>query len=89
MAINLVSADYLSSDEHLTGELPMLLSGEQREGKTILCVIVRHCAFQDSDLAQFTPINKPDQPLSIMQAAYREELWGELAGLIKDQLGRG
>ncbi len=83
IAIILVSAYYLSSDEHITGELPELLSEEQHEGKRILCVIVRHCAFEDSDLAQFTPINNPDQPLSMISAAQREEIWRKLANLVK------
>jgi len=77
VAILLVSADFLSSDLITKVQLPVLLKAASDEGTVILCVILRPCAFQDSDLEQFRPVNT--QPLSKMSQDGREEVWNNLA----------
>ena len=61
VGIFLVSADFLASDFIHAEELPSLLKAADREGATLLTIIVRPCegAFQDSPLSQLQSMNGP------------------------------
>jgi nucleoside phosphorylase len=86
VAVLLVSADFLASDYIATDELPPLLTAAEQEGATILPVILRPCAFKDTNLAQFQAINTPSKPLSNMTRGKREEVWTKVAAVIKNTL---
>jgi nucleoside phosphorylase len=86
VAVILVSADFLASNFIATDELPPLLAAAEQEGAIILPVILRPCAFKDTNLAQFQAVNAPSKPLSNMTRGKREEVWAKVAELIKDTL---
>ncbi|GAB3637470.1 hypothetical protein GCM10027422_30600 [Hymenobacter arcticus] len=89
VGIFLVSADFLASDFIHAEELPPLLRAAEKEGATLLTVIVRPCtgAFQDSPLSQLQAMNGPHAPLSGMSKTQREQvmdsLYSELRGLFR------
>ncbi|OON67771.1 toll/interleukin-1 receptor domain-containing protein [Hymenobacter sp. CRA2] len=66
VAILLVSPDFLASDFIHNNELPPLLEAAQREGVTILSVIVSTCFFRRSVLSEFQAINTPDTALDTL-----------------------
>ncbi len=76
VGIFLVSADFLASDFIHAEELPPLLKAAEREGATLLTVVVRPCAgaFKDSPLNPLQAINSPDSPLSGMSKTQREQV---------------
>lgn len=84
--ILLISADFLASDFIANDVLPLVLAAAEQEEAIILSVILRPCAFKDTKLAQFQPVNAPSEPLSRMTSAKREQVWLELAELVKDAL---
>lgn len=86
IAVLLISAYFLASDFITTYELPPLKMAAQQKRLTILCVIVRPCLFEDSELAQFQAVNPPSQPLSVMERSQRDEVWIRVAELLKNRL---
>lgn len=76
VGIFLVSADFLASDFIHAEELPPLLKAAEREGATLLTVVVRPCAgaFKDSPLNPLQAMNGPDSPLSGMSKTQREQI---------------
>jgi hypothetical protein len=92
VGIFLVSADFLASDFIHAQELPPLLKAAEKEGATLLTIIVRPCggAFQDSPLSQLQAMNGPHAPLSGMSRTQREEVmvevYNELRGLFRRAL---
>lgn len=76
VGIFLISADFLASDFIHAEELPPLLQAAEKEGATLLTVIVRPCAgaFQDSPLSQLQSMNGPHAPLSGMNKNQREQV---------------
>jgi hypothetical protein len=83
VAVLLVSAEFLASDFIINNELPPLLKSASQNGTTILCVILRYCAFLDTKLAEFQAINPPSHPLSEMSRGKRDAVWSRVAKLIK------
>ncbi|MDB5269891.1 MAG: hypothetical protein JWP58_2931 [Hymenobacter sp.] len=94
VGIFLVSADFLASDFIHAEELPPLLQAADREGATLLTIIVRPCegAFQDSPLSELQSINGPRTPLSGMSRTQREqvmvEVYNELRSLFRSSAAR-
>jgi TIR domain len=86
VAILLISADFLASDFIANEELPHLLSAGKQEGIKILCVILGPCDFENTELAQFKSVNAPSAPLSSMARGKREEVWFQLAKIVKDSV---
>ena len=86
IAILLVSADYLASKFIQERELPFLLEADRAKDVTILSVILRPCAFQDTPLAQFQPVNSPSKPLSSMDKNKRNAVWVKVVELIQASL---
>lgn len=76
VGIFLVSADFLASDFIHAAELPPLLKAAEKEGATLLTIIVRPCAgaFQDSPLSQLQAMNGPHAPLSGLSKTQREQV---------------
>lgn len=66
-------------------ELPYLLQAEAR-GMRIYSVILRPCAFNHTELAQYEAINAPSSPLSTMNKAEQEAVWVRLTDLIRRTL---
>jgi hypothetical protein len=64
IAILLVSSNFLASRFIAENELPKILNASEREGVTIINVIIDTCAFDLSDLRVFQCINNPDSPLA-------------------------
>lgn len=83
VAILLISPEFLASDFIIKNELPPILKSANRDGTTILCVILRPCAFMDTDLVEFQAVNSPSQPLSEMSRGKRDAVWTKVVKMIK------
>ena len=86
VAILLISADFLASGFIVNNELPPLLAAAEREGATIVPVILRTCGFEDTGLAQFQAVNAPSNALSKMTPGRRDEIWAKVAEVVKKLL---
>jgi len=91
IAVLLVSADFLASDYIATDVLPQLLTAARQEGAVIICVILKHCPFDNTDLAQFQVMPSSDSsgtltPLGMMNPARRAKKWQEVADFIGQTL---
>ena len=83
VAILLVSPEFLASSFIARNELPPLLKAAEEEGVTILCVILRDCLFQDSNLKEFQSVNPPSEPLNGMSQRKRDAVWVKVAITVK------
>ncbi|WP_025740244.1 toll/interleukin-1 receptor domain-containing protein [Aquimarina pacifica] len=84
VAILLVSANFISSDFINNEELPALLSAAEDEGAYIFPIIVSYCMFHDiSALSKFQTINRPSEPLTIMNEGQRDALFTKVTKEIK------
>jgi hypothetical protein len=83
VAVLLISADFLASDSLANNELISLLAAAAYKGTTIYSVILRSCVFDDTELAQFHPINDAANPLSTMSKGKRDAVWTKIAELIR------
>lgn len=83
VAILLISADFMASDFIVDNELPPLLEAAEKEGKTIIPVIVKPCRFtSDKNLSKYQSINDPEYPLSGLRAHRREKIYVAVADRI-------
>jgi hypothetical protein len=82
VAILLVSPGFFASDTIARDELPTLLQLAEQDEIRILSVILRPCAYIDSSLARFKPVN--ERPLSSMTRSKRDEIWGNVVQLARD-----
>jgi TIR domain len=85
VAVLLVSADFIASDFIANNELPVLLAAAAHKGTIIYSVILRPCVFNDTELAQFHPINDVANPLSTMSKGKRDAVWTKIAESIRDR----
>lgn len=83
-AILLISPEFLASDFIIKNELPPLLRSAKQHGTRIFCVILRYCAFTDSNLSEFQAVNAPSQPLSQLNRGKRDVVWAKMAKMIKN-----
>ena len=86
VAVLLVSADFLASDFIIENELPPLLSAAEKEGAVIIPVILKPCAFSESELEKFQSINPPSKALSGLSKHEQEEVLVKVAKSIKEAL---
>lgn len=86
IAILLVSPEFLASGFIARNELPPLLQAAEEEGVIILCVILRDCLFQDSNLRVFQSVNPPSEPLNGMSQRKRDAVWVKVARIVKQCL---
>ncbi len=88
IAILLVSADFIASNFIAENILPPLLKAAETSGAIILPVIVSYCAFEDTPLQYFRPVNNLSKPLNKMKVSDRDEVWTNLVRyvmtLVKD-----
>ena len=86
VAVLLVSADFLASDSIVNNELTPLLTAAKGRGVLILPVILRACAFDQTDLARFQAVNKSSNPLNTMTRAKQDAIWVRVTESIRDAL---
>jgi hypothetical protein len=79
VAILLVSTDFLGSEFISTDELPPLLMAAEKDGTTILILILKPCLFESfPKLNQYQAMNPPNRPISKMDFNEKEELYVNL-----------
>jgi TIR domain len=87
VAVLLVSADFMASEFIVTNELPPLLEAAEKEGATILPVIISASAFgRTPSLSRFQAINNPEKPLVQMRRGNREKVLDDVARAVEDAL---
>lgn len=85
VGILLISADYLASDFIIDNELPPLLVNAQKNGTTILPIVVKPCRFlRDKNLNVFQSINNPENPLCSLNEKAREEVYERLSKEVEE-----
>lgn len=85
VAILLISADFFNSEFIEKNELPPLLNAAQKDGLTILTVILSPCMFEEyHEINQYQAINNPSLPLSDMSKSDRERIWVDLVRFVRD-----
>lgn len=85
VAVLLLSADFFNSNFILNNELPPLLAAAEKEGATILSVILKPCLFDEyPEISSFQAINAPSFPIIQMDEYKRELTWVELVKQIKN-----
>lgn len=83
VAVLLVSADFLASQEIAEQILPLILENARLNKMIILTVILGCSEFQDSALVPYKPINNPVRPLKTMGEGEMERVWHEVAQVIR------
>lgn len=75
VAILLISTDFLASDFVNNNELPHLLKAAEKDGATIIPLILKPCRFEkNKKLSEFQSVNSPANPLSKLIEAEQEEI---------------
>ena len=84
IAILLVSADFFNSDFINNNELPPLLEAAEKDGATIITIILKPCLFEEyPQLNQYQAINSPTKPISSLDETAKEFMWVETVRQIK------
>jgi hypothetical protein len=87
VAILLISADFLASDFIAANELPPLLEAAEKDGATILPVIVSPSRFERMEsLSRFQAVNDPRKPLMSLAPVESESVLDRVAQLVEDAL---
>lgn len=89
VALLLLSADFFNSDFITSKELPKLLEAAEKDGATILFLVLKPC-FTDAypQIMQYQGLNAPSKPFIRMDEADRDELGVSLVTQIRDTLLR-
>jgi hypothetical protein len=87
VAVLLISASFLASDFITTDELPPLLDAAEKEGATILPVIISASRFlRTSNLSQFQAVNSPSAPLIDLPKGEQEAILEKVTEAIEASL---
>ncbi|HVB24389.1 MAG TPA: TIR domain-containing protein [Ktedonobacteraceae bacterium] len=89
VAVLLVSTNFFASQAIADDELPSLLNEAHAGNVIILCVILSHCPFNDSELASFQAVNDPSNPLDAMTRTQRNKVWHSVAEHMQKLLSDG
>jgi internalin A len=83
-AVMLVSPDFLASDFIHEHELGPLLKEGDAGGVTILWVLIRDCAYQETPLRDYQAVvSPPDKPFAKMKLSERDTAWRMVCAAIK------
>ncbi|MBV9616491.1 MAG: toll/interleukin-1 receptor domain-containing protein, partial [Ktedonobacteraceae bacterium] len=81
-AVLLISPDFLASDFIAHHELPPILASAEQRNLTVLSIIIKPSAFEDTSLFRFQSVNAPSNPLAKMSPAKRDEIWKKTAEIV-------
>lgn len=89
VAVLLVSADFLASRFVMENELPALLAAASDEGAIVLAVIVSPCRYLETkSISRYQAVNPASQPLSMMNANDREQVFYRVSIAVEAALAR-
>ncbi|TLU87350.1 MAG: TIR domain-containing protein [Chlorobium sp.] len=86
VGVLLVSTDFLASDFIMNNELPSLLESAEKNGTTILSLIIKPCLYNESELSMFQAINNPDEAFTDLSEAEQEKRYLKLVKRITELL---
>ncbi|HEX7330209.1 MAG TPA: patatin-like phospholipase family protein [Pyrinomonadaceae bacterium] len=85
VAVLLVTIDYLASEFINDTELPEFIRASEKEGLTILWVLVGPCAYEETELVNFQAVNNLERPLKQMLEEGKEsEVEAELVKICRE-----
>jgi internalin A len=85
IAILMVSAGFLGSDYVQREELPKILEAADKDGATILWIPTSTCYYEDSGIAKYHAVGKPELPLDLMPTqGERNVVYKEVLKRIKE-----
>lgn len=73
VAVLLVSPDFLASNYIADKILPPLLDAAVDKGLTILWIAVRRCAYKETEIERYQPVNNPSMPLAALKGSKRDD----------------
>jgi Domain of unknown function (DUF4062)/TIR domain len=89
VAVLLISGDFLASDFIADNELPPLLEAADRDGCTIMPLLVQPSLFEQTQLSRFQAVNRDSSTLGELPTADQEKIMvrlaKEIAALVKGQ----
>lgn len=87
IAIILISAEFLASEQLATEELPIILDAAERGQMTVLPVLVSACLLDGVPrLAALRAVNAPERVLARLPPGEQEEVLKEVARVVMDRL---
>jgi hypothetical protein len=88
VAVLLVGPNFLASEFIAKHQLAPLLRAAKERGLYVFPLVVRYCAFAQSDLASFQSFNLPDQPLEALKPDEQSRILCDLTIAITNALSR-
>jgi len=89
VALLLISADFFNSDFINTKEIPPLLEMAEKDGATILFLVLKPCMIEEyPEILQYQGLNAPSRPFIRMSEADKEDLCVSLVRQIRDTLAQ-
>lgn len=86
VGVLLVSTDFLASDFIMNNELPALLKSAEKNGATILSLIIKPSLYKQSKLAMFQAINNPDENFADLSPSEQDKHYLKLIRRITELL---
>lgn len=87
VALLLVSADFFNSEFITKKEIPPLLEAAERDGATILFLVLKPCMLDEyPQIKQYQGVNAPSNPFIRMSEVDQEDLCVSLATTIRNRL---
>jgi hypothetical protein len=86
VAVLLLSVDFLSSDFITDKEVPHLLEAAAKEGVVILTVILRPCAFSETEISKYQAMNDPNKTIAEMSDVEADRIYLNLVQQVKRHL---
>ena len=84
VAVLMVSAPFFASDYIWKDELRPILEKAEKEGATILWVLVNYCDYKEKGIDPAQAVNKLEKPLTECTSAERAKIYLELTNRIKE-----
>lgn len=86
VAVLLISPDFFASEFIQRHELPPLLAAADAGETQLICIILRPCDFEKTQLARFQAMNNPARTVSQLSPSERGAVWMHVAQQIRRAL---
>lgn len=88
VSILLITPDFLASDFLQDVEVPEILNASKQRGTLVLPILVRPCAWQLTQLAEYQFLNPPNKPLASLSSAARGAAYVQIVERLRSVLSQ-